>query len=188
LPPEFFNKLPLSPQQVNDNKLVYFVLEDATQASLLASSYLRQAPEKNGFEAYYTLHDGFVFAASITLTLLLNELANFRFNQDETPTELIIRLEEILQDLEMLPDGASMKLNDTQCIGFLLGALRHEPDWETVASSITSSQLKGELTFQQACNELRVRCETDRAYNSMDKAVKSKKENSGFGSETGSNS
>ncbi len=84
---------------MNDNKLVYFILEDATQASPLASSYLRQAPEKNGFEAYYTLHDGFVFAASTTSTLLLNELANFRFKQDETPTELIMRLEEILQDL-----------------------------------------------------------------------------------------
>jgi hypothetical protein len=173
--PGFFDKLPLSSQQVNDNKLVYFILEDATQASPLASSYLRQAPEKNGFEAYYTLHDGFVFAASTTSTLLLNELANFRFKQDETPTELIMRLEEILQDLEMLPDGASMKFNDTQCIGYLLGALRHEPDWETVASSITSSQLKGELTFRQACNELRARCETDRAYTIMDKAVKSKR-------------
>lgn len=86
-----------------------------------------------------------------------------------------MRLEEILQDFEMLPDGASMKFNDTRCIGYLLGALRHEPDWETVALSIISSQLKGELTFRQACNELRVRCETDRAYNIMDKAVKSKK-------------
>jgi hypothetical protein len=94
----------------------------------LASSYVRQAPVKNGFEAFYTLHDGFVFAGSTASTILLNSLANFRFKQDETPTELIMRLEEIFQDLEMLPDGAAVKFNDTQCIGYLLGALRHEPE------------------------------------------------------------
>jgi hypothetical protein len=175
LDPGFFDAFPLSTQHVIDNKLVYFILEDATQSSPLASSYIRQAPIKNGFEAYYTLHDGYVFAAATSSTILLNEIANFRFKEDETPTELIMRLEELLQDLEMLPGGASMTFNDTQAIGYLLGALRHEPEWATVASAITSSQLKGEITFRQACDELRFRCEADRAYSIIDKNVKSKR-------------
>ena len=175
LQPDFFSGIPLPAQKLNDNKLVYFILEDATQSSPLASSYVRQAPAKNGFEAYYTLHDGFVFAGSTASTILLNDLANFRFKPDETPTELIMRLEEILQDLEMLPDDAALRFNDTQRIGYLLGALRHDPEWTTVASAITSSQVKGDMTFRQACEELRIRCESSRAYEIMDKTVKSKK-------------
>jgi hypothetical protein len=155
--------------------LVYYILEDATQGSPLAASYVRQAPVKNGFEAYYLLHDGFVIAGTTTSTILLNELANFCFKQDETPTELILRLEELFQDLEILPDDATMRFNDTQSIGYLLGALRHEPQWETAASSITSSQIKGEKTFRQACDELRVRCEADKAYKLIDKEVKAKR-------------
>jgi hypothetical protein len=126
--PDFFDDLPLSSAKVNDNKLVDYILEDATQASPLASSYLRQAPLQNGFEAYYTLHDGFVFAASTASTILLNELSNFRFLPDESPTGLIMRLEELIQDMAMCPNGAAMTFNDTQCIGYLLGALRHEPE------------------------------------------------------------
>jgi hypothetical protein len=64
LDPSFFDDFPLSVQKIHDNKMVYFILEDATQGSPLAASYVRQAPVKNGFEAYYTLHDGFVFAGS----------------------------------------------------------------------------------------------------------------------------
>jgi hypothetical protein len=173
--PSFFDELPLSVQKVHDNKMVYFILEDATQGSPLAASYVRQAPVKNGFEAYYTLHDGFVFAGSTSSTILLNELANFRFKTDESPTALIMRLEELLQDLEMLPDGAAVSFNDTQRIGYLLGALRHEPEWATVTSSITSCQLRGEMTFRQACNELRFRCEAVRAYDIMDKDIKHKR-------------
>jgi hypothetical protein len=173
--PDFYDDMPLSPARVNDNKLVYYILEDATQASPLASSYLRQAPLENGFEAYYTLHDGFVFAAATASTILLNELSNFRFLPDETPTGLILRLEELIQDMAMLPNGAAMTFNDTQCIGYLLSALRHEPEWETVASAITSSQLKGDTTFRQACEELRFRCEAGRAYEIIDKGVKTKR-------------
>ncbi len=101
----------------------------------------------NGFEAYYTFHDGFVFAAATASTILLNELSDFRFQQDESPTALIMRLEELIQDMEMLPDGAAMTFTDTQRIGYLLGALLHEPEWKTVASAITSSQLKGKSHF-----------------------------------------
>jgi hypothetical protein len=181
LDPSFFEDPPLSAQKVNDNKMVYFILEDATQGSPLAASYVRQAPVKNGFEAYYLLHDGFVFAGATSSTILLNELANFRFKMDESPTALIMRLEELLQDLEMLPGGASISFNDTQRTGYLLGALRHELEWATVTSTITSSQLRGEMTFRQACDELRFRCEAGRAYDIIDKDVKSRRKVSVMG-------
>jgi hypothetical protein len=169
LDPDFFNEVPLSKGKVRDNKFVYYLLEDATQNSPLASSYVRQAPAENGFEAFYTLHDGYVFAGSTASTLLLNELSNFRFKSNESPTELILRLEELFQDLEMLPNEAALTFNDTQKIGYLLGALRHESQWAAVASAITSDQLKGRTSFKQACEELKVRCEASKAYDLMDK-------------------
>jgi hypothetical protein len=171
LHPEFFSEIPLAKWKVRDNKLVYYILEDATQGSPLASSYVRQAPSQNGFEAYYTLHDGYVFAGSTASTILLNDLANFRFKQDESPTEVIMRLEELFQDLEMLPNEAALVFNDTQKIGYLLGALQHESQWATVASAITSEQIKGKTTFKQACDELKVRCEATKAYNLIDKQM-----------------
>jgi hypothetical protein len=76
----------------------------------LAISYIKQAPIGNGFEAYYVLHDGYVFAGSTTATLLLNELSHFRFLADETPTELCLRLDELLQELKDLPAEASVTL------------------------------------------------------------------------------
>jgi hypothetical protein len=180
LDPAFFCDSGLTERKLKENKIVYYLIEDATQGSPLAASYVRQAPCQNGFEAYYTLHDGFIFAGATTSTLLLNELSNFRFQQDESPTALIMRLEELFQDLEMLPDGASMKFNDNQQIGYLLGALRHEPEWETVTSYITSCQLKGDMTFSRACNELKLRCEAMKAYKLMDKEVKGKKKVGGY--------
>jgi hypothetical protein len=99
LNPSFFDVLPLSSAQRRDNKLVYFVIKEAVQASPLALSYIRQVPVHNGFEAYYTLHDGYVFAGTTTATLMLNELSNFRFLSNETPTELCLRLEELFQEL-----------------------------------------------------------------------------------------
>jgi hypothetical protein len=175
LDPAFFDELPLSKLKMKDNKFVYYIIEDATQGSALASSYVRQAPIENGFEAYYTLHDGFVFAGATASTILINELSNFRFKQNETPTELIMRLEELFQDLEMLPNEAALVFNDTQKIGYLLGALRHESQWATVASTITSEQLKGKTTFRQACEELKVRCEADKAYSLIDKQIHNRK-------------
>ncbi len=155
--------------------MVYFVIEEAVQASPLASSYIRQVPMHNGFEAYYTLHDGYVFAGTTTATLLLNELSNFRFLSNETPTELCLRLEELFQELSLLPGDAAVTFVDTQKIGYLVNALRHEKEWDTVSSSITSAQIKGNSTFREACSELRHRCETTRAHELMDRPVKGKK-------------
>ncbi len=71
--PDFLDVAPLTNEKLRDNKMVYFILEDAVQSSPLAASYVRQAPLNNGFEAYYTLYDGFVFAGTTTATLLLND-------------------------------------------------------------------------------------------------------------------
>ena len=175
LDPSFFDHLPLTSEQRRDNKLIFFVLEDSVQGSPLASSYIKQAPLHNGFAAYYTLHDGYVFAGSTTSTILLNELSNFRFLPNETPTALCLRLAELFQELELLPGDAAVKFNDTQQIGYLINALRHESEWDTVSSAITSAQIQGTLTFRQACEELRVRCEVARAHDLMDSSVKGKK-------------
>jgi hypothetical protein len=175
LDPDFFDEVPFPQSKIKDNKLVFYILEDATQGSPLASSYIRLAPSQNGFEAYYTLQDGFVLAGTTTSTILLNQLANFRFKQDESPAEVILRLEELFQDLELLPDNSAMIFNDTQRIGYLLSALRHESQWNNVASTITSRQIAGDITFRQACDELRLRCEAESAYKIIDKEVKDKR-------------
>jgi hypothetical protein len=175
LDPEFFDIMPLTPNQRRDNKLVYYVIEDAVQGSPLASSYVRQVSINNGFEAYYTLHDGYVFAGATTATLLLNELSNFRFLPNETPTELCLRLEELFQELKLLPGDAAVTFIDTQQIGYLLNALRHEKEWDHVCSTITSKQIQGNITFKQACDELKVRCEATRAHELMDRPIKGKR-------------
>ena len=173
--PDFFDVMPLSPVKLRDNKMVYYILEDSVQSSPLAASYVRQAPLNNGFEAYYILHDGFVFAGTTTATLLLNDLSNFRFLPDETPTALCLRLEELFEELELLPGNAAVTFGDTQRIGYLVNALRHEKEWDTVCSAITSAQIKGEVTFREACNELRFRCEASRAHELLDRPVRGKK-------------
>jgi hypothetical protein len=175
LQPGFLDELPLGPEGLRDNKMVYYIIEDSVQSSPLAASYVRQAPMNNGFEAYYILHDGFVFAGTTTSTLLLNDLSNFRFLPDETPTALCMRLEELFEELELLPGDAAITFNDTQRIGYLINALRHEKEWDTVTSAITSAQIKGGMSFRGACNELRYRCEASRAHELMDKPIRGKK-------------
>ena len=175
LDPSFFDVLPLSTDKRRDNKLVYYVIEESVQGSTLASSYVRQVSLNNGFEAYYTLHDGYVFAGTTTAALLLNELSNFRFLPNETPTELCLRLSELFEELRTLPGDAAVTFIDTQQIGYLINALRHEKEWDTVCSTITSKQIQGNITFRQACDELRFRCETTRANEMMDRPVKGHK-------------
>jgi hypothetical protein len=174
LDPDFFQVLPLTPDKRRDNKLVYYVIEDAVQSSSLASSYVRKAPLDNGFEAYYTLMDGYVFAGATTASLLLNELTGFRFLKDETPTAMILRLEELFQDMDMLPGGVAMTFNDTQRINYLLNTLRYEKEWQIVHSAIQSRQIKGDITFNEACEELKIRCEAVRVNELMDRPVGNK--------------
>ena len=124
--------MPLSQAHHRDNKLVYYIIEEAVQQSALASSYVRKSPLNNGFEAYYTLLEGFVFAGTTTASLLLNELTGFRFLSSETPTALVLRLQELFHNLASLPGEAAMQFNDTQKIGYLLNTLRPEKEWQTV--------------------------------------------------------
>jgi hypothetical protein len=175
LMPEFFDDFPLPVTKIRDNKMVYYIIEDSVQNSPLAAAYVRQAQANNGFEAYYTLHDGYVFAGSTTATLLLNELSNFRFLSDESPTALCLRLEELFEELSLLPGDAAVAFTDTQKIGYLINALRHEAEWEVVVSAITSAQIKGNTTFGEACAELRHRCEATRVHELLDKPIKGKK-------------
>ncbi len=76
-------------------------------------------------------------------SLLLNELSNFRFLADETPTELCLRLDELFQELRDLPMDAAVTFIDTQKIEYLFNALRHEKEWDYVCSAIISAQIKG---------------------------------------------
>jgi hypothetical protein len=85
-------------------------------------------PVNNGFEACYTLHDGYVFAGATTATLLLNDLSNFRFLPNETPTELCLCLDKLFQELKSLPGDSAVTFIDTQQIGYLINALRHEKE------------------------------------------------------------
>ncbi len=137
----------------------------------MASSYVRKAPLNNGFEAYYSLMDGYVFAGATTASLLLNELTGFRFLRDESPTAMILRLEELFQDLEDLPGGAAMTFNQTQKIDYLLNVLRHEKEWQTVHSALQSRQIKGDMTFSEACDELKGRCEANRVNDLIDRPI-----------------
>ncbi len=68
-----------------------------------------------------------------------------------------------------------MTFVDTQKIGYLLNALRHEADWDVVSSSITLAQIKGTITFREACEELKVRCETKRVHDLLDRPIKGRK-------------
>ena len=80
-------------------------------------------------------------------------------------------MEELFQDLRLLPGDAAIEFNDTQKINYMLGALRHEKEWDGVSSYITSRQIQGDFTFLSACNELRVRCEAARVHSLLDRPV-----------------
>ncbi len=44
-----------------------------------------------------------------------------------------------------------------------------------ICSAITSAQIKGNITFREACEELKIPCETTRAHELMDKPIRGKK-------------
>jgi hypothetical protein len=146
-----------------DNKLVYYILEDALAESTLATKYLRRAALWNGHEAYYILYDGFALSGPATAAILLGELSNFRFKTDETPSEVVLRLQELFDELESVPGGAAVSMNSTQKINYLLSAFRPERALASVYSQIQSEQVRGTITFEIACQDLRYRCEALRA-------------------------
>jgi hypothetical protein len=133
---------------------------------------VRQAPLWNGHQAYMLLHDGFVFSGPQNATVLMAQLSNMRFLQGETGSAFCLRLIELLEELEHVPGSAAVVLNDTQKIGYLLSAIRHESDLAAVYVQLQTDQLRGKVTFEQACQELHFRCEAIRADNLLDTQFK----------------
>ncbi len=149
------------PDAVNANKIVCFLIEEAV--GTLAAKHIRQAPKWSGHEAYAFLYNRFVFSGPQTATILLAELSKIRLLRDETPFEFCIRLVDLLEDLENVPESASVCMNDTQKLGYLLSAIRHEPDLQSVYVKLQKDQLRGDVTFEIACDELHHRCDAIRA-------------------------
>jgi hypothetical protein len=108
-------------------------------------------------------YDGYSFSGPATATLLLSELSNFRFNVDESVSALVLRLQEMFEDLEAVPGESSVVFSNTQKINYLLSAIKHERSMQHVYVQIQTDQLRGRITFDQACEDLRYRCEANRA-------------------------
>ncbi len=160
---ETFKQNVLTDDLNEDNKLVYYLLEDAVTGSPVATKYVRRAPEWDGHAAYTFLYDGYSFSGPATATLLLSELSNFRFKTDETVSELVLRMQEMFEDLEAVPGTSAVTFGDTQKINYLLSAIKHERALQPVYVQIQTDQLRGRISFDQACDDLRYRCETNRA-------------------------
>ncbi len=64
-----------------------------------------------------------------------------------------------IADLELIPGDAAVYLTDTQKLGYLLSAIRHEPSIQSVYSQLQLEQLRGTSSFDQACRELHHRVE-----------------------------
>jgi hypothetical protein len=160
---EDFLKAALTLEQQDDNKLVYYILEDSVSGSPTASKYVHRAAMWNGHEAYYLLYSGFALSGPANAAILLAELSNFRFKVDETPSEVVLRLQELFDDLESLPGTAAMVMNDTQKINYLLSAVRPERSLALVYSQIQTAQVRWNITFVQACEDLQFRDEAIRA-------------------------
>ena len=150
------------------NKMVYFLVEDAVAPKTLASSLIRQATRWNGHEAFVLLRNGYVFNGPQTATILLAELSKIRLKRDEDASSFCLRLVELIEDLELIPGNAAVYLTDTQKLGYLLSAIRHESSLQAVYSQLQSEQLRGTVTFDQACRELHHRVESMRADDYLD--------------------
>jgi hypothetical protein len=150
------------------NKMVYFLVEDAVAPGTLASRLIRQATQWNGHEAFVLLRNGYVFNGPQTATILLAELSKIRLKRDEDASSFCLRLVELIEDLELIPGDAAVYLTDTQKLGYLLSAIRHESSLQAVYSQLQSEQLRGTVSFDQACRELHHRVESMRADDYLD--------------------
>jgi hypothetical protein len=150
------------------NKMVYFLIEDAVAPGTLASRLVRQATKWNGHEAFVLLRNGYVFNGPQTATILLAELSKIRLKRDEDASIFCHRLVELIEDLELIPGDAAVHLTDTQKLGYLLSAIRHETSLQSVYSQLQSEQLRGTISFDLACQELHHRVEAMRADDYLD--------------------
>ena len=78
------------------------------------------------------LRDGYVFNGPQTATILLAELSKIRLQRDEDASSFCLRLVELIEDLELVPGDAAVFLTDTQKLGYLLSAIRHETGLQVV--------------------------------------------------------
>jgi hypothetical protein len=164
----FLDTLWTAPGAKAANKMVYFLVEDAVAPGTLASRLVRQATKWNGHEAFVLLRNGYVFNGPQTATILLAELSKIRLKRDEDASTFCLRLVELIEDLELIPGDAAVFLTDTQKLGYLLSAIRHEHSLQSVYSQLQSEQLRGTITFDQACRELHHRVEAMRADDFLD--------------------
>jgi hypothetical protein len=74
-----------------------------------------------------------------------------------------MRLREVFEDLEMVPGPSSISMNDTQKIGYLLSGIRQEKPLQSVYVALQDKQVRGAITFDEACDDLHHRCEAIRA-------------------------
>ena len=97
------------------------------------------------------------------MALLLAELVNLRFKSNESASGFCLRLREVFEDLEMVPGPSAITMNDTQKIGYLLSGIRQEGPLQAVYVALQEKQVRGSITFEEACDDLHSRCEAIRA-------------------------
>ena len=164
----FLESLWTAPGAKAANKMVFFLVEDAVATGTLASRLVRQATKWNGHEAFVMLRNGYVFNGPQTATILLAELSRLRLKRDEDASTFCFRLVELVEDLELIPGDAAVFLTDTQKLGYLLSAIRHESSLQSVYVQLQSEQLRGTVTFDRACQELHHRVEAMKADDYLD--------------------
>ncbi len=91
---------------------------------------------------------------------MLAELNKIRLQRNEDASAFCLRLVELIEDLELVPGNAAVYLTDTQKLGYLLLAIRHKSGLQSVYSQLQSEQLRGTISFDQACQELHHRVES----------------------------
>jgi hypothetical protein len=165
---DFPSLLWVTPGAKAANKMVFFLVEDAVATGTLASKLVRQATKWDGHGAFIILRNGYVFNGPQTATILLAELSKIRLQRDEDASTFCLRLVELIEDLELVPGEAAVYLTDTQKLGYLLSAIRHESGLQSVYSQLQSEQLRGTITFDQACRELHHRVESMKADDLLD--------------------
>ena len=75
-----------------DNKILYYLLEQAVSGSVVAHPHFKKAPKYDGNRAYFALRDGYVFSGQANGAILLQSLAGFRLKGGELVSSFCIRL------------------------------------------------------------------------------------------------
>jgi hypothetical protein len=165
---DFPSLLWVTPGAKAANKMVFYLVEDAVATGTLTSKLVRQATKWDGHGAFILLRNGYVYNGPQTATILLAELSKMRLRRDEDASAFCLRLVELIEDLELVPGDAAVYLTDTQKLGYLLSAIRHETGLQSVYIQLQSEQLRGTVSFDQACRELHHRVESMKADDLID--------------------